>query len=191
MSILKKKDKIRKVLLKKLFSLTKKEILTKSDKIKENLCSLPIYRNSKTIMGYYPKKGEVDILGMMQEALREGKIICLPVIDLKKNELYPFEVKDFSDCILGPFGIREPDAKKSKMIDTKDIDIILTPAIAFDYKKNRLGRGKGFYDKFLKKINKNTIKIGLAFDFQILESLPTHTKIDQKVSLIVTERFLV
>jgi len=185
------KEKIRKILLKKVFSLTEKEILIRSNRIKDNLCSLPIYKNSKIIMGYYPIKGEVDILGMMKEALSQNKRICLPVIDLKKNDLYPFEIKDFNDCILGPFGIRQPDPKKSRMISVKDIDIILTPAIAFDYKKNRLGRGKGFYDRFLKKINKNTVKIGLAFDFQVLESLPIHTDLDQKVSLIATERFLI
>jgi len=185
------KEKIRKILLKKVFSLTGKEILIRSNRIKDNLCSLPIYKNSKIIMSYYPMKGEVDILGMMEEALSQNKRICLPVIDLEKNDLYPFEVKNLNDCILGPFDIRQPDTEKSKKVDIKDIDIILTPAIAFDYNKNRLGRGKGFYDRFLKKINKNTIKIGLAFDFQILESLPIHTKIDQKVSILVTERFII
>ena len=76
-------------------------------------------------------------------------------------------------------------------IDIEEIDMIIVPGLAFDREKNRLGRGAGFYDRFLKRINPPTKKIGIAFEFQVLENLPIHPPVDEKVDTVVSENFLI
>lgn len=83
---------------------------------------------------------------------------------------------------MGPYGVSEPAIKR--FINLKDLDLVVVPGLAFDKKGNRLGRGKGCYDFFLKKLSKKTISIGLAFNFQILPTLPT-TKRDISVDKVL------
>ena len=80
----------------------------------------------------------------------------------------------------GLLGIMEPDTES---IYTGSIDLAIIPGIAFDYDKNRLGRGKGFYDKFL--INKAIYKIGICYDFQLQKSIPV-SRNDIKMDKIIT-----
>ena len=71
----------------------------------------------------------------------------------------------------GPYGVAEPVI--SRFIRPEDLDLVITPGVAFDKKGNRLGRGKGYYDRFLSKLPKDTPSIGLAFRLQILPAVPT------------------
>jgi 5-formyltetrahydrofolate cyclo-ligase len=191
--VLEKQEKsvLRDNLLRKLLSLTQDELKRRSENVTTLLCSLSIYQKAKCIMGYYPLKGEVDILRLFWKALTT-KRFCFPVMDVAAKSLKVYEVKDLeTDFIKGPWGVMQPDTRKAKEVNIRDIDLIITPGLAFDRKKNRLGRGAGFYDRFLKKINPPTIKVGVGFEFQILESLPTHPSFDEKVDIVVSEHFLV
>ena len=85
----------------------------------------------------------------------------------------------------------EPDPQKTKEIDTREIDMVIVPALGFDRKRNRLGRGAGFYDRFLAKITPPTLKVGIAFECQIVENLPVNLALDQKVDLVVTEKSII
>jgi 5-formyltetrahydrofolate cyclo-ligase len=191
--VLEKQDKkaLRDNLLRKLLSLTQEELKRRSEDVTTLLCSLSIYQRAKCIMGYYPLKGEVDILGLFWKACTT-KRFCFPVMDMATKSLKAFEVRDLdADFVKGPYGVMQPDTQKVKEVNIRDIDLIITPGLAFDRHKNRLGRGAGFYDRFLKKINPPTLKVGVAFEFQILESLPTHPSFDEKVDIVVSEHFLV
>ena len=72
----------------------------------------------------------------------------------------------------GPYGILEPDKQPSKALDVGAIDMVVVPGIAFDVKNHRLGRGSGYYDRFLFSLNERTVTVGLAFDFQVIDCLP-------------------
>ena len=72
--------------------------------------------------------------------------------------------------IKGPYGVRQPSARTG--VSLSKLDVVVVPGVAFDRRGNRLGRGKGYYDRFLKKLPKKTHRIGLAFDFQILPAMP-------------------
>ena len=138
-------------------------------------------------MAYYPLKGEVAILEFMRRA-QSQKRFCFPVMDAKVNNLRVFTASaDLQRFVRGPFGVMEPDIKLNQEVDIGEIDMILIPGLAFDYRKNRLGRGGGFYDRFLKSVTPPTVRVGLAFDFQILESLPVDPDYDIKVDVIVGE----
>ena len=113
------KQELRNKLLKKLLSLAKEEIKRRSKNVQEQLSSLPIYRDAKKIMAYYPLGGEVDILEMIRKTYPDKRFF-FPVMDLKANNLRAFEVKNLDqDFVQGPFGVMEPDPQKTKEIDTR------------------------------------------------------------------------
>jgi 5-formyltetrahydrofolate cyclo-ligase len=147
--------------------------------IAANLHGLAEYSAAKTVMFYAPIKQEVDTTGMISLALRE-KTVCLPVV--RGGEIVPVEVEDESWLARGRFGIIEPRA--GNPVDAKDIDVVIVPGIGFDVRGNRLGYGRGYYDRFLKTAR--AAKIGLAYDFQVVEALPVHDH-DVRVDRIITE----
>ena len=185
------KQEIRQNLLERLLSLTKNEIKRRSENVEDKLSELPLYKKAKMIMVYYPLLGEVDILREIRRDLG-NKRFCFPVMDLEAKNLRIFEITNLDqDFITGPWGIIQPDTQSSKEVNIKEIDIVVIPGLAFDKKKNRLGRGAGFYDRFLQNITTPTKKVGIAFEFQILENLPTNLSWDQKVDTIVSENFVI
>ncbi|MFH1519760.1 MAG: 5-formyltetrahydrofolate cyclo-ligase [Candidatus Omnitrophota bacterium] len=185
------KQEIRQKLLKRLLSLTKDEIKRRSKNVADRLSELPVYKEAKAIMVYYPLPGEVDILDKIREDIG-SKRFCFPVMDLEAKNLRIFESTNLdTDLCLGPWGVMQPDTKRTKEVDIRDIDVVIVPGLAFDRQNNRLGRGAGFYDRFLRNINPPTKKVGIAFEFQILENLPINLPWDQKVDTVVSERLVI
>ena len=191
MVISKEKKELRQKSLERLLSLTKDEIKRRSKNVESQLSNLSVYKEAKVIMAYYPLRGEVDVLELVRKDIG-SKRFCFPVMDLKKKSLHIFEVADLdAEFVSGPFGIREPDTKKTKKVDAKEIDMVIVPGLAFDYDKNRLGRGVGFYDRFLEGLAPNIKKVAIAFKLQILQNLPVNLSWDQKVDLVVSENFII
>ena len=191
MVVNKGKNEIRKKLLQLLLCLTKEEIKRRSQNVENRLEDLPEYKKAKNVMVYYPLKGEVNILEMIRKAMRYKRFF-FPVMELKSKNLRIFEVSNLDkDFILGPYGVREPDTKKTREAVMSEIDMVIVPGLGFDRQKNRLGRGAGFYDRFLKKITSPVTKVGIAFDLQILENLPVDLSFDQKIDILVSENFII
>jgi len=181
------KSQLRKRMLAKAASLTEDEAIRRSKNAEIRLSKLSLYKEAKTIVFYYPIKGELDLRRMLRKALVKKKV-CLPFTDLANKRLRIYHVQDLDrDLAKGTFGIKEPRGEKIKEVDVREIDLVIVPGLAFDRQKNRLGRGGGFYDRFLKEIPDSAKKIGAAFDFQVTESLPVNLSQDQKVDLIVTD----
>ena len=178
------KEQFRKELLKKLRIQGKGERIRKSRIIKEKLYSLPEFKNAQCVMFYASKQHEVDTSEMVREALRMGKRVALPRCTSLKT-IVPKEIDDWKrDLEKSSYGIYEPrEYQKNARAD--EIDLVIVPGVGFDQKNVRLGRGRGYYDKFLKSLPRNTISIGLAFDFQLIENLPQDSH-DIPVSKIIT-----
>ena len=191
MVLKREKQEIRQKLLERLLSLTRDEVKRRSKNVGDKLSELPLYKKAKMIMVYYPLLGEVDILREIRRDLG-NKRFCFPVMDLEAKNLRIFEITNLDqDFVSGPRGVMQPDTQSSKEVDIKEIDMVIIPGLAFDREKNRLGRGAGFYDRFLQNITTPTKKVGIAFEFQILENLPTNLSWDQKVDTIVSEDFVI
>jgi len=108
----------------------------------------------------------------------------LPRIVGKNYSMIPTLVEYLEeDLEMGPYGIKQPK-ENLKSIDIQDLDAIIVPGISFDKNNYRLGRGKGYYDRFLAKLPSIIPTIGVAFDFQIVDSIP-RTKHDVPVSRII------
>jgi len=189
LAVSEEKKELRKKLLAKLLSLTGEELKRRSQNVEKRLSSLPIYKYAKLVMVYYPLRGEVNILGMVRKDLGL-KRFCFPFMNLETKDLEVYEVNNLEDDFsVGPFGIMQPLPGKTKKVNIEEIDMVIVPALAFDRNCNRLGRGAGFYDRFLKRLNPPCKKVGIAFESQVLDDLPIHPSMDQKVDVIVSENF--
>lgn len=128
----------------------------------------PYIKQADTIMLYYSLPDEVFTHRVINQLAADGKKILLPVvIDSENMELR--EYHDDNDLALGAYDIMEPTGKL--FVDYDTIDVAVVPGMMFDMNGNRLGRGKGYYDRFLKKIRK-VHKIGICFKFQIADNIP-------------------
>lgn len=124
------------------------------------------YQKAKTVMLYHPLWDEVDVRPLFDISLKEGKRVILPTV--KGDDIIPVEITADTEWVVGDFNILEPVAEPYN----GSIDLVVVPGVAFDKNLNRLGRGKGYYDRFLAK-HPNAFRLGLCFDFQIVDSIPT------------------
>ena len=179
------KNQLKQSILEKRDSLPKEEIIEKSIQIQNNLFNLEQYKQSKTVMFFVSFNSEVNTHNMIKEALK-NKTVVIPKVE--SHEIEPSVIIDFDNLVTsGRFGILEPiEAMK---IAYKNIDFVLVPGIVFDKEGHRIGYGFGYYDKFLKKVPKS-VKIGLAFDFQVVDKIPSKMH-DVPVDLIVTEKSVI
>lgn len=144
----------------------------KSSQISCKLLKSKEFVESQIILFYASFDGEVETFEMMKQAKKLGKVVVLPVVDRSQKKIIPSVVQSLEDSLgLNIYGIKEPDLKNTNMVNVDDIDLVLVPGVAFDKQNRRVGRGGGYYDRFLTALPQKTPKIGLAFDFQILDSL--------------------
>lgn len=163
---------VRSKILSKLIKQKEGDRERKSRIIKEALFRTRVFKRAKIVMFYIAFDGEVNTKDMIEEAKKIGKIIVVPIC--KKNRIIKaclFGNKE--RLVKGPYGILEPMVKTC--VSLEHLDLVIVPGVAFDDKGHRLGRGKGYYDRFLRKLSGKTTSIGLAFDFQILPSIPAAT----------------
>jgi methylenetetrahydrofolate dehydrogenase (NADP+)/methenyltetrahydrofolate cyclohydrolase len=174
------KHNIRKEFLSKRRSLSKEYVSPKSSKIIKKLRALKEYKQSKTILFYVSFDNEVDTHELIMESLTTKKII-VPKINHSEIDLY--EINDFSSLKKNKLGIPEPQGGL-KFTEFNKIDLVIVPGIVFDIRGHRVGYGKGHYDKLLQKINAK--KIGLAYDFQIINKIPNQEH-DIPVDMLISE----
>jgi 5-formyltetrahydrofolate cyclo-ligase len=142
----------------------------KSRLIRNKLFRTRVFQKAKRVMFYITFDGEVETQEMIKQAKKLGKRVAVPVCK-KDRTMRPCLLGDSPRLVKGLYGIMEPAIKN--LIDLKKLDLIIVPGIAFTKDGRRLGRGKGYYDRFLKKIPDKAAAIGLAYDFQILPDIPT------------------
>jgi len=143
----------------------------------------PQLRSAQTILFYAPLPDELDVWPLMEKFLAAGKICALPAFDPATQTYIARRVKNLeTDIGEGQFNVSEPlpDCEK---IPLNQFHLVLVPGMAFDVNGNRLGRGKGFYDRILAEAS--GIKCGVAYDFQLQENIPAQAH-DVKMDFIVT-----
>lgn len=180
------KHKIRKHIKNIISSYSTLEKAQKSAIIKDRLFNEEEFKRARVVMFYVSLQDEVDTFIMIDEALKAGKRIAVPVILKEEKRLIAGEIHNrLEDLESQHFGIYQPRQDRVKEVPLDDIDLVVVPGVAFDRKNIRLGRGHGYYDRFLSGLPKRTKTIGLAFDFQVLEDLPQDPH-DVPVSKIVS-----
>ncbi len=180
------KDQLRSEIKKKRENLSKDEVREKSNAIKNRLFEMKLFRNSQTILFYVSYDAEVYTHHMIKESIELGKNVVVPKSVTQDNSLILSKLKSWDDLKIGAYNILEPKKETIKEVDVESIDLILVPGVVFDEKGNRIGHGKGYYDRLLNK-SKNTSHVGLAFECQLVESVPIDRH-DLPVHIIITEK---
>ena len=138
-----------------------------------------------SIAGYYPSDYEVNVLDFLSKLNKNKNKVCLPVI--KKNYKMDFKCWNPNEPLyINKYGILEPPKKNATLAPV----IILVPLVSYDKNLNRIGYGKGYYDRTLNRIKKNIIVIGMAYSFQECKKIPTN-KYDYKLDYIFTEKGII
>lgn len=174
------KKELRKQIRNRKRQFTADELNELSVPVMNRLLGMPEVINAKTILLYYSLPDEVNTHQTVELLARQGKTVLLPkVIDGENMEIRIYESPE--DLTEGNYGIMEPNGKL--FTDYGKIDTAVIPGMSFDADNNRLGRGKGYYDRFLKNIPQ-AYKIGVCFDFQKEQNIP-HDEYDIKMDTVI------
>ncbi len=153
------------------------------EKIRNNIYGLKEYCTAKTILTYVSKDKEVDTIDLITHSISLRKTVSVPLTKKNNNSLEIREIEDIKDLKVGSFNILEPN-ENTKIINPKQIELLFIPGLAFGTGCERLGRGGGYFDRFL--LESRGLKVGLAYEFQIFDSLPIQ-KHDIKMDMIITD----
>lgn len=174
------KKELRKQIRGRKRQFTNSELEELSLPIMNRLLSMPEIASAETILMYYSLPDEVYTHDAVEALARQGKTVLLPkVIDGENMEIRVYRNKE--DLAEGSYWIMEP--KGQLFTDYGKITTAVIPGMSFDSNNNRLGRGKGYYDRFLKKIPL-AYKIGVCFDFQKEKDIP-HEENDVKMDTVI------
>lgn len=170
------KKKIREEILKGLHNISKDEKERKVKALKEKLFSLKEFKKAKCVMFYVSKHYEVDTHEMIDESIVMGKKVVVPITLKEEKMLKPSELKDREkELIKSHYGIHQPGEEHIRPVLLEEVNLMVVPGLAFDKNGHRLGHGGGYYDRFLEKAPPTVFTVGLAFGFQVVDELPTHT----------------
>lgn len=175
------KAEIRKIVrgFKKEVSLEEKK--RRSLPIMEKVEQLDAFRRATTMLLYWSMDDEVYTQDFVRKWYRQ-KCLLLPCVE--GDDLLLRQYTGSESMQAGPqFGIPEPVGPV--FVELDKIEMIVVPGVAFDRQRNRMGRGRGFYDRLLKS-TPNAMKVGVAFDFQLFDSIPVES-FDVPMDVVVTE----
>lgn len=153
-----------------------------SQRAQRQLIDSELFFRAKSLALYSPINNEVATEQIFLAARGQGKQVCYPRVVGEKLEF--LEVGAINSLVLGAFGVAEPEI--GRKISVAELDLLIVPGVAFDMRGHRLGYGGGFYDRQLTEISKTTISVGLCFETQLCDLLPTEEH-DQALDYIVTE----
>ncbi|MEL6165369.1 MAG: 5-formyltetrahydrofolate cyclo-ligase [Cyanobacteria bacterium J06628_3] len=192
------KSELRRQIIKQRQSLSEAEWKEKSQEICKNLAKLDLFIKAKTVLAYFSFRKEPDLSYLFQDneipttSLKKGG---LKNLDDNKNWGFPRCVdktliwhywKSIDELITGKYGIQEPNSNLP-IVKPENVDLILVPCVACDYKNYRLGYGGGYYDRFLSSREWESIPtIGIVFDLGYLPEVPIEVW-DKKLDMICTE----
>lgn len=156
----------------------------------KRIISLDCFIKSEVILTYVSTELEVDTKKIIEYSIKVGKKVAVPVSSAKNLTLNFYFINSVNRLKIGNFSILEPDAKTSEFCDVSELQkfLCVVPGMVFDLNGHRIGYGKGYYDRFLKKYSCQTV--GLCYEFDLLKSIPKGQN-DVPVDLILTEKQIV
>ncbi len=183
------KKKIRSELISRRNKIGREERARYDKTVLDKVLALPLYREADTVLIYASYNGEVDTYALMERCLAEGKKVACPRcrIDNGLALLDFYYITSVSELAGGYKGIPEPCDDNSLRLTDRDMEgaLVIIPMVGYDGDLNRIGYGKGFYDRFLASY-KDLKKVGLAYSCQEYDELPTG-EYDVKLDMIINE----
>jgi len=163
--------------------LSEVENLNKSILIKNRLFEFDIFLNAQVITSFMSYNKEVSMTNINLAIIDSGKVLGLPHISKKMNF---YRVNDLMALKKNSYGIEEPIPDPLTCMSPKQVEFVLTPGVAFTTDGKRLGYGGGYYDQFFQNLPSHIPRVGIAFDLQIVESIPLESH-DYLLNYLITE----
>ncbi len=180
------KQELRQRLRKVLSEIPAEEITRKSNAACQRLFEQPEYAKAEVLMVFLSLPNELDTSCVVLRAWQDRKRVLAPKVSWNQRRMMPVEIRSLTEDLLeSSMGIREPAAGIPFPISL--IDLVLVPGLAFDEYGNRLGRGRGFYDRFLAHSEFKGASCAMAFEEQFTPSVPVGP-LDRRVDMLVTDK---
>jgi len=183
------KHDIRATILQRRNALAPVDLARKSQCIRDRVFGLEEFQRAHTVLFYVSYGSEVATHEMIKEALRQVKKVVVPCTDTTKRTLSLSELRRWEDLGVGAYKIQEPRVECRCEVPINEVELIIVPGIAFDCHGHRIGHGMGYYDRLLSE-NLRVTKLGLAFELQLVDTIPVERH-DVSVDMIVTENRII
>lgn len=149
------------------------------------LCEQEEYRRAEVLMLFLSSPLDVDTRQLALQAWADQKRVLAPRVSWDQRRMLPVEIHSLiSGVDNSNLGVREP--VEGLPVPMADLDLVVVPGLGFDEQGNRLGRGRGFYDRFLSHVDFHGVACALAFEVQVVESIPVGPQ-DVRVDMLVTD----
>ncbi len=183
------KEQLRLRLLEGLLEISPELRREKSKKASQNLISTEQFQKASAVMMFLSLPHEVDTAEVILCAWQLGKIVAVPKVSWQQRHMIPVRIDTLDTGFsTTAAGLRNPI--KGTPIPAEEIDLVVTPALGFDRKGNRLGRGGAYYDKFFANDRLKAQRGGFAFAEQLIDSVPV-TERDKPVDFLVTDEEII
>lgn len=156
-----------------------------SQLITEHLVCLEPFRKAYTLFFYLPHRGEVDTWEAIWAAWKAGKRVVVPKTNLQTKTMELYAIQPDTRLGEGAYGIPEPPEDPDRRVLPVAVDLAIVPGVGFDQKGYRLGYGGGYYDRFFSGAGAHLTRIGLAYPFQMVETVFPESH-DQRMHIVVT-----
>ena len=183
------KKKLREAVLARRDALPPATRKAASDAILKKVCALPGYATASLVLTYMGFGSEIETQPFFERIISDGKIAVLPRVDRVSQSLVLHSARSIAELVASKWGIREP-ASDAPVLSISEIEFVLIPGVAFDRSGNRLGYGRGFYDKLLSTENPALARVAAGFSCQIVDQVPVGSR-DQKMDGIITENEII
>ena len=178
------KAQARRLIRERVARLRPEDRQAKSLRIARSVLALPEVRAAQVVMAFLSLPDEVDTEPLIRGLRQAGKSVAVPHTDLGSGQIVPVRLEPGAE--LCPAALRVPEPADREEVPVGELDVVVVPGRAFDREGQRLGRGRGFYDRFLARSECGALRLAVAYGCQVLEALP-HGPQDVPVDLLVTE----
>ena len=189
---MREKATLRRTTLRRLRQQSESSRQKKSLAIGRRLFRTRFYRQAQRLLCYAALSGEVQTRALLEKALLDGKKVFVPVVtDKARRHMVAAQIKDLEKELFHPghYGVPHPLRLSTREISLKTLDLVIVPGVAFDARGNRLGRGLGYFDRFLSRFPRSVPRVGLAFECQMVPEVPARRH-DERMQAVVTEKQL-
>ena len=165
------KKLLRSEILEKLAQMSDANRADEDLKIFDNIVKSDVFKRAQTVFMYISVGHEADTRRIAEYALSQGKCVAIPRC-IGQGIMHAVEIKSLAELVPDKYDIPSAPAQ-ARIVNPHELDLVLVPAVAFDKVGNRLGRGGGYYDRYLEKIPKETVTMGICRAAQLLCEIPS------------------
>ncbi len=154
-----------------------------SGMIEARLFEVPAIADARSVLVFLSFGSEVDTAGIVGRLVEDGRRVAVPFV--AHDEMHAASYRPGDPVVGSTYGAKEPAGRR--IVPPGDIDLVVSPGLAFDRSGYRLGYGGGYFDRFLRRTRHGCVRTGIAFDLQVLDDVP-HGHEDERIGLLITDR---